>query len=299
MQFYYSDVFNIPLPEGHRFPGQKYRMLRELLIEQNIVKEHDLLLSPLADVADIKLAHCPAYVDAYMGGQLSKDAIRQIGLPWTEHLVKRSLATMGGAIAAVKSAIDTGISGQLAGGTHHAHYDFGSGYCVFNDFSIAALKALDMGWAKKVAIIDLDVHQGDGNAAILKDNPNCFVFSMHGEKNFPFRKCPSDLDIGLQDGCDDKTFCKILSENLHKVFDSKPDLILYQAGVDPLSHDKLGRLDLTFYGLMERDRIVLDECYNREIPVSMAIGGGYSDPIEYSVKAYANTYRVAKKIYGF
>jgi acetoin utilization deacetylase AcuC-like enzyme len=299
MRLYYSDVFNIPLPAGHRFPGEKYRMLREALLRQGIVAPWQLELSPPATRAELLRAHNESYVDAFLAGRLSAEAMRRIGLPWSEHLVQRSLATMGGAVAAMRCALADGFSGQLAGGTHHAHADFGAGYCVFNDFAIAALAALAEGLAARVAIVDLDVHQGDGNSAILAGHPAVFVFSMHGEKNFPFRKVASDLDIGLPDGTEDDVYLSRLHEGLDAVLGFRPDLVLYQAGVDPLVHDKLGRLALTHDGLIARDRLVLETFASRAIPVSMAIGGGYCDPIALSVAAYANSFATAKAVYGF
>jgi acetoin utilization deacetylase AcuC-like enzyme len=298
MRVYYSDTFNLPLPKGHRFPGQKYAMLRERLLREGLVAPHQLHLSPLAEDADIARAHNLTYMAAFENGTLDDRAIRRIGFPWSEYLVTRTRASTGGAVASARAALDDGISGQLAGGTHHAHRDFGAGYCIYNDQAVAALRALAEGWAARVAIVDLDVHQGDGTAAILRENPSVFVFSMHGEKNFPFRKYESDLDVPLPDGMEDDAYLRRLAEHLPAVFAFRPDLVLYQAGVDPLAADKLGRLALTHDGLMARDEMVLGECARRGIPVAMAIGGGYADPIAPSVAAYANTYRIARRIHG-
>lgn len=299
MRVFYSDTFNLPLPDRHRFPNTKYAMLRETLIREAVVSEHMLELSPLVERADVLRAHDVAYVDAFERGALDEKAIRRIGFPWSEQLVTRTQATAGGAVAAARAALDDGIAGQLAGGTHHAHRDFGSGYCIYNDFAIAALNLVETGAAARVAIIDLDVHQGDGNAAILAGHERTFVFSMHGEKNFPFRKHDSDLDVPLEDGMEDAAFLATLEEHLPAVFAFAPDIVLYQTGVDGLAEDKLGRLALTHGGLKQRDRMVLSACQARGIPVSMGIGGGYADPIEASVEAYANTYRVAAELYGF
>lgn len=299
MKFFYSDSFDLPLPAGHRFPGQKYGMLRRKLLADGILTPSLLSVSPAADPADLTPTHAVDYVRAFEDGTIAERAMREIGFPWSWHLVQRTRATVGGAIAAVRSAIQTGLSGQLAGGTHHAHYDRGSGYCVFNDFAVAARKAIDETWAKRIAIIDLDVHQGDGNASLLSHRTDVFVLSVHGENNFPFRKHRSDLDVPLPDGTGDDDYLKALSDVLPAVFAFRPDLVLYLAGVDPLGEDKLGRLSLTFEGLMRRDALVLGECINRGIPVSMGIGGGYADPISLTVEAYANTYRVAKRLYGF
>jgi len=298
MRVYYSDTFNLPLPEGHRFPGQKYGMLREQLLREGLVAPHELHLSPLAEDRDIARAHAPDFIAAFEEGSLDERAIRRIGFPWSPHIVTRTRATVGGAVAATRAALDDGISGQLAGGTHHAHADFGAGYCIYNDQAVAALTALENGWVSRVAIVDLDVHQGDGTAAILAKHPDIFVFSMHGEKNFPFRKYESDLDVPLPDGMADAAYLRALAEHLPAVFAFRPDIVLYQAGIDPLEADKLGRLALTHDGLMARDEIVLGECARRGIPVAMAIGGGYANPIAPSVTAYANTYRVVRQIHG-
>lgn len=299
MRFFTSDRFVIPLPEGHSFPGRKYILLREHLIREGILTADRIEPSPPAQQTDIARAHTPEYMAAVTAGTLDAQAQRRIGLPWSRNLVDRITATMGGAVAAAEAALDQGLSGQLAGGTHHAHRDFGAGYCIYNDFAIAALKVLAEGWATRVAIIDLDVHQGDGNAAILADHPDVFVFSMQGEKNFPHHRVASNLDVDLPDGTEDDAYLRALADHLPGVFEFRPDLVLYQAGVDPLKEDRLGRLSLTHDGLARRDRLVLTECRTRGIPVSLGLGGGYADPIEKSVQAYANTYAVAKEVFRF
>ena len=299
MKFFYSDTFNLNLPSGHRFPGTKYGMLRRTLLEDRVLRSDQLIMSPSASDAELHRAHAPDYVAAIDTGAIDPQAMRRIGFPWSKHIALRARATMGGAVAAAKSALQTGLSGQLAGGMHHAHYDFGSGYCVFNDFAVAALTLLSEGLVNRVAIIDLDVHQGDGNASILAPRDDVFVLSVHGAKNFPFRKCVSDLDVELPDGVEDDVYLGALQDALPAVWAFKPDIILYQAGVDPLEADKLGRMALSHDGLIARDRLVLSACKGRAIPVSMAIGGGYADPIDASVTAYANTYRVAKELWQF
>ncbi|MEM9618337.1 MAG: histone deacetylase [Pseudomonadota bacterium] len=299
MQFFYSDTFNLQLPAGHRFPGTKYGMLRRTLVEDGILSPDQLCVSSLVADKDLHRAHAPDYIEAIDTGDIDPAVMRRIGFPWSPHIAQRARATMGGAVAAAKSAFETGLSGQLAGGTHHAHYDFGSGYCVFNDFAVAALALLADGLAARVAIVDLDVHQGDGNASILSPRDDIFVLSVHGEKNFPFRKCASDLDVNLPDGVEDDDYLNALEEALPAVWAFNPDIVLYQAGVDPLKDDRLGRMALSHDGLMARDRLVLTECKRQATPVSMAIGGGYADPIDASVSAYANTYRVAKEIWAF
>ncbi len=274
-------------------------MLHTLLLKDNILQAAKLEESLPANDESILRAHAADFIAQFENGQLEEKAMKRIGFPWSPELVKRVRATAGGAIAAAETAQEYGISGQLAGGTHHAHPTFGSGYCVYNDQAVAALHLLAAGMVERVAIIDLDVHQGDGSAAIFAANPSVFVFSMHGEKNFPFRKFPSDLDVALPDGIGDEDYLRALTDHLPAVFEFSPDIILYQAGVDPLAEDRLGRLALTHNGLIQRDRVVLHACNGRGIPVSMAIGGGYADPIEASVTAYANTYGVAKNLHGF
>ena len=296
MQFFYPDTPDLPLPPGHRFPAGKYSMLRQRMFAERTLGNALLTRSPAATMAELALAHDPGYVGAALDGTLSADIQRRIGLPWSETLVARSLATTGGSVAATRSALENGLSGQLAGGTHHAHRDFGSGYCVFNDLAVAALAILAEGKVARIAIIDLDVHQGDGNAAILAGKAAVFVLSIHGEKNFPFRKVPSTLDVGLADGTEDAAYLRALAGALERVADFRPELILYLSGVDALASDKLGRLSLTFDGLERRDRMVFQFCRRRGIPVSIAIGGGYADPITDSVQAYASTFRVAREV---
>lgn len=296
-RFYYPHVEEMPVPPGHRFPASKYRLLRAAVAQDGILPETMLVPGTPAERNDLLRAHAPNYIDAVFDGSLDKDIIRRIGLPWSPTLVRRSRATVGGAIDAARSALATGISGQLAGGTHHAHRDFGSGFCVFNDLAVAALTLLAERKAERVAILDVDVHQGDGNAAILRDNPSVFVVSLHGAKNFPFRRVPSDLDIDLPDETEDHAYLHALADILPAIAAFRPDILLYLSGVDPLKEDKLGRLSLTHEGLAERDRMVLEFARRRGIPVSIAIGGGYADPISISVEAYANTFRVARDVH--
>jgi acetoin utilization deacetylase AcuC-like enzyme len=294
LKVFCADAASLDLPPGHRFPASKYAMLRRRLLEDGVVEEGMFRASPLATSDEISIAHDPDYVAAIETGAINPSAMRRIGFPWSASVWTRARATMGGAVAAARAALEDGLSGQLAGGTHHAHYDFGAGYCVFNDFAIAALTLLSERRVRRIAVVDLDVHQGDGNAAILGDRDDVFIFSMHGEKNFPFRKATSSLDVALPDGVEDRAYLSALAEHLPAVFAAKPDLILYQAGVDPLKEDRLGRMALTHGGLKTRDEIVLGEARRRGVPVSIAIGGGYGEPLSASVEAYANTWRVAR-----
>jgi acetoin utilization deacetylase AcuC-like enzyme len=297
--FFYSGSHIIPLPEGHRFPGSKYSLLRDALLTDRTFLESQLRPAPFADIADIKAAHEQAYVEAVLGGRLSAKELRLIGLPWSEALVRRVLATMGGAVEAARAALQFGFAATLSGGTHHAHAGFGSGYCIFNDFAIVALKALREGLVERVAIIDLDVHQGDGNAALLGGRNDVLVLDVYCEKNFPFRKVPTHLPVPLASGLGDRAYLSRLAEVLPAITAFRPGLVLYQAGVDPLCHDLLGHLDLSYDGLAARDRLVFELCRNAGLPLSLAIGGGYANPVALSVKAYANTFRIAKEVYGF
>ena len=297
MDVYYSDHYTLDLPPENRFPMQKYRMLRDYLIAEQIVNESELKTSPLATPELLSLAHTTDYIEAMRTGSVSPEIIKRIGFPWTPNLYLRSCATVGGAVAAALSALEIGIAGNLAGGTHHAHADRGEGYCVFNDIAVAARYFLKHRLATRIAIIDLDVHQGNGNSSILRDVPGVFVFSMHGEKNYPFKKVPSHLDIALPDAADDALYIEKLKEGLQVIADFHPDFIFYQMGVDPLKEDTLGKMNLSFEGLMERDRLVLSFAKQGAIPISLALGGGYAKPIELSIRAYANTYRVVKSLY--
>ena len=298
MRVYYSDHHVVPLPPQHRFPMGKYRKLREALLRSGVVAEPDLALAPLATRRELCYAHRDDYVDAVLEGRLDARALRRIGFPWSPELVRRSLAAVGGAIAAADNALSDGVAGNLAGGTHHAFADAGEGFCVFNDLSVVALRLIDTKRLGRIAIVDLDVHQGNGNSAILGGLPEAFVFSMHGKKNFPFRKVASTLDIELADGTGDAEYLARLEAALPRVIGHRPELVLYQAGVDPLEADKLGRLALSCDGLAERDRLVFEACRRAAIPVSIALGGGYAEPIELSVDAHVGTYRVARDVFG-
>jgi acetoin utilization deacetylase AcuC-like enzyme len=297
VKVFYSDRYTIELPNGHRFPMQKYKMLRQALLDSGVLGEHELFEAEMATREMVLLAHTEEYVDGVLNNTLPRLIQRRIGFPWSEKLVERSLATVGGAYLTACEALESGISGNLAGGTHHALPDAGEGFCVFNDQAIALLQLFKERKIESAAIVDLDVHQGNGNSAILGGRDDIFIFSMHGAKNYPFKKVPSTLDIELADGTSDDEFLTILEKNLPKVFKSSPEIIFYQAGVDPLKEDTLGRISMTSAGLKERDRMVFKECFSRGIPVSMAMGGGYANPIELTVQQHVETYRALKEVY--
>lgn len=297
MKVFYSDHYTVPLPEGHKFPMEKYALVRMELLKQGILCADEMFEPELPTREMVTAAHSAGYYDSFESGTIDPKIIRRIGLPWSKELFYRSLASLGGALGAAREALVNGFGGNLAGGTHHAFGDHGEGFCVFNDFAVVILNFIKSGLIHRAAIVDLDVHQGNGNSGILGNNPDVFIFSMHGAKNYPFTKVPSSLDVELADDTDDAEYLKQLNKHLPAVFEFKPDLVLYQAGVDPLKEDSLGRLALTKEGLMERDRIVMSECKKRDIPVSIGLGGGYSKPIQHSVDAYVGTYRIAKQIF--
>ena len=288
MHVFYTDHFVLPLPDGHRFPMAKYRLLRENVGQ---IAGISLQEAPRASDTELLLAHDPAYLQRVLNGTLLPAEQREIGFPWSPGMVERSRRSAGATIAACHSAFRDGVAVNLAGGTHHAYRDKGSGFCVFNDAAIAA-RTLQRQVSKelKVAIVDLDVHQGNGTAAILRHDPSIFTISLHGEKNFPFRKEDSDLDIGLSDGCDDKTYLAALDsalDALEKRF--KPDFLIYLAGADPHEGDRLGRLKLTFEGLIERDRKVFSFARAHNIGVAVAMAGGYGHDISTTVQVHSHT----------
>ena len=296
MKVFFPDIEDMPVPAGHRFPAGKYRLLRELVEREAILSPEQLMGSPMAGETELLRAHTPSYVGAVFDGTLAPDAVRRIGLPWSPTLVRRSRATVGGSLAAAREALRTGLSGQLAGGTHHAHADFGSGFCVFNDLAVASLALLAERAVERIAILDLDVHQGDGNSAILVGRPGMLVVSVQGARNFPFRRVPSDIDVELPDGTEDRGYLTALVDVLPAIEAHRPDLVLYLSGADPLAEDRLGRLALSHDGLAERDRLVFEMCRRRGFPVSIAIGGGYAEPIDATVRGYANTFRAAREV---
>ena len=297
-RIYFPDTPDLPLPPGHRFPAQKYRLLRLAVLDEAILAADQLIAAPLAGLEELCRAHDPAYVSAMLDGTVSAELQRRIGLPWSDVLVMRSRATVGGAIAAARTALETGVSGLLAGGTHHAHRAHGGGFCVFNDCAVTSLTLLDERAIARAAILDLDVHQGDGNASILGGDARVFVASVHGARNYPVIKPPSSLDIGLADGADDRIYLDACRTALDGVIAFRPDVVLYISGVDPLAQDRLGRLAVTHAGLMVRDRMVFAACRRNGIPVVVLIGGGYAEPISATVEAYATTFRVLREVNG-
>ncbi len=297
MKVFYSDHYPVSLPPGHRFPIIKYTLTRQMLLQEGVLAPDEFYPAQPASREQLTLAHTTEYLDALLTGQIDTRLTRQIGLPWSEALVQRSLASVGGSLAAAEEALRSGIAGNLGGGTHHALASEGMGFCVFNDLAVVTLNLLKNRHIERIAIVDLDVHQGNGTAAILGNLPQVFLLSLHGEKNYPFRKVPSTLDIGLPDGTSDADYLAALERGLKAVFAFRPQIVLYQAGVDVLAEDRLGRLNLTMAGVKARDYMVLSECFARGIPVVLVMGGGYATPIERTAQAHVQTYRVAKDIY--
>jgi len=289
-----SARYTIPLPAGHRFPIEKYALLRDAVVAAHLVSPDTLHEPARASIDDLHLVHTERYVTALMNGTLGDAEQRRIGLPWSEHLVERSLRAVGGTCEAAAASLQHGVTMNLAGGTHHAFPDHGEGFCVFNDTAVAIRRLQRDGRIRRAAVIDLDVHQGNGTHAIFAGDASVFTFSMHGGKNYPFHKVAGTLDVELPDGTGDDVYLDMLAEHLPRILAaSAPDLVVYLAGSDPHEGDRLGRLRLTFDGLARRDAMVLDACREVGIPVTVTIAGGYGKNINDSVKAHTNTVRIA------
>jgi acetoin utilization deacetylase AcuC-like enzyme len=297
---FYADHVAVKLPEGHRFPMQKYQLLRDRLAQE--LPDIRLEQAPPASEGELALAHTPSYINAVLQGHLSDSQLREIGFPWSERMAERACRSVGATIQAARVALREGVAANLAGGTHHASADKGGGYCVFNDVAVAA-RLMQAEWHRlhrrllRVAVIDLDVHQGNGTAAIFRDDPTVFTLSLHGEKNFPFRKEPSDLDVNLPDGCTDAPYLAALDEALVELWarhrDGPPGLIFFLAGADPHEGDRLGRLKLSTAGMAERDRRVFAAARERRISVALSMAGGYGHDLGTTVQVQVNTLREA------
>ena len=293
MQAFHSDRHLLPLPPGHRFPRSKYRLLRERVAALADLEAHEA--SPVTD-ADLVRVHDPAYVAAVTSGTLGAAEQRAIGFPWSQEMVERSRRSVGATVAAARAALDEGVAANLAGGTHHASTSRGSGYCVFNDVAVAS-RLLQAEAPLRIVVVDLDVHQGDGTAAIFAGDPSVFTISLHGARNFPFRKAASDLDIALPDGCGDADYLGALDRALGVLADEHGEqafgLAFYLAGADPHEGDRLGRLKLSAAGLLARDRRVLGLLGALEIPVALAMAGGYGHDLDVTVAIQAATIEAA------
>ena len=297
LKAFYTDIFELPLPPGHRFPMAKYRMLRERVEGLAAEGLAELRLPRAADDAMLRRVHDDDYLQRVTTGTLSASDVRQLGFPWSQGLVERSRRSVGATVDAAMAALDDGVGVNLAGGTHHAFADRGRGFCVFNDAVVAARALQAEGWARRVLILDLDVHQGDGTAALTRGDDSIFACSLHGEKNYPFWKEASDLDIALADGTDDDGYLSALSRALDECFARfEPDLCVYLAGADPHEGDRLGRMKLTMDGLRRRDEMVFDMCTQCGLPVAVAMAGGYGHDVATTVDVHFQTVRLAATV---
>jgi acetoin utilization deacetylase AcuC-like enzyme len=296
MRCFYSDTFVLPLPEGHRFPMAKYSRLRQRLLDDRIVATGDLLEAPRASWEQLRLVHTIDYTTAVENGTLSRDSQRRIGFPWSPQMVERARRSVGATIAAAEAALADGCGANLAGGTHHAFADRGEGFCVFNDVAVAARVLQHRGAVRRVAIVDCDVHQGNGTAAIFRGDDCVFTLSLHGAKNYPFRKERSTLDVELDDETADEPYLTQLAHSLDVMCNFRPDMVFYLAGADPYEGDRLGRLRLSIEGLRLRDELVFRWCRDTRVPVVITMSGGYSPDVDAIVTIHTNTIRTANDV---
>ncbi|TAA47465.1 histone deacetylase family protein [Corallincola spongiicola] len=270
--------YSFPFPAGHRFPMDKFGLLQQRMRELGILKQHNLFQPTPCSAAELSMAHSYHYIQRFSIDALSDQELRRMGLPWSEGLRQRTFLAPNGTLLTAELALKYGVACHLAGGTHHAHYDFGSGFCIFNDLAYAARQLIHSGKAKRILIFDCDVHQGDGTARILEDDPEVFTCSIHCEKNFPHRKAISDLDVGLEKGLGDGDYLKTVEETLLQVIEqAQPELVIYDAGVDVYANDPLGLLNITLDGIRARDKSVINTCLKLKIPIATVIGGGYDE----------------------
>ncbi len=294
MKLFYHDHVTLPLPDGHRFPMPKYGLLRQRIMADGIVNNGAILPGPAATHEQLTRVHTADYVNRVKDGRLSEREIRQIGFPWSPGMYERARRSVGSTIAACRAALAEGYGLNLGGGTHHAGPDYGQGFCVFNDSAVAARAMQAEGLAGRIVILDCDVHQGNGTAEIFANDPTVFTFSIHGQKNFPFRKKPGDLDIGLPDDADDPIYLDALEEGVDRALAAAgADLAIYLAGADPYASDRLGRLAITKRGLAQRDRYVFDACRAAGLPLAIAMAGGYGKNIEDTVDIHFQTVQLA------
>ncbi|NGP86959.1 histone deacetylase family protein [Fodinibius halophilus] len=297
MRVSYSPGYYAPIPDEHIFPMKKFTGLYRYVLEQNLIDSSDIIEPSLVDMANLTTVHSHRYSSGIMNGGLEKKELRKLGLPWSKRLAHRSRLAVQGTINASLMALQDGIAGNLAGGTHHAMPDYGEGFCVFNDVAVAIKVLRQSMWAKKILVIDCDVHQGNGTAEIFKDNEEVFTFSLHGAKNYPFKKPPSTLDIGLPDETKDDVYLSTLGDALDDIFDQfSPDLVYYLGGIDPLESDHFGRLSLTLNGLGNRDRIVIKKVRAEDVPLVLLLSGGYAPTLQETVQAHALMYETALEL---
>ena len=294
----FDPSYRLPLDENHRFPMEKYELLPQQLLLEGTCEATDFFIPKPAKMNQVLRVHSKKYVDRLCNLELSKNEIRSIGFPLSEDLIKREFLIAGGTIIGAEKALDCGIGMNIAGGTHHAFRNRGEAFCLLNDQAICAQHLLDKGYAKKILILDLDVHQGNGTASIFRNNKDVFTCSVHGAKNYPFRKEVSDYDVSMEDNCSDSVYIDEIKTLLPKLYDKiMPDFIFYLCGVDILESDKLGRLGMSINGCKKRDELVLSFCKEKGIPVQCSMGGGYSKDLRVIIEAHANTFRVAKTLF--
>lgn len=299
MRVSYSPGYVADMPDDHIFPMKKFSGLHRYLLDRGVLKTSEIIEPSMVDHSNLIMTHTPRYTQAIWEGTLDRKEERRMGLPWSKSLAIRSRLAVQGTINAGLMALQDGIAGNLAGGTHHSMPDLGEGFCVFNDVAVAIKVLQQSKWVNKVMVIDCDVHQGNGTAHIFADDPSVFTFSIHGEKNYPFKKPPSDLDVGLPDKTEDEDYHKALISALDSILhDFNPDLVYYLGGIDPLEADHFGRLSLTINGLRERERIVIETITQRNLPLVLLLSGGYAPTLNDTVIAHAQMYEVAKEM-GF
>ena len=291
-------IYKHPLPLGHRFPMDKYDLLPRQLLHEGTCTLENFFEPDLVNDTDVSAVHTKSYIDDLKNLRLDRSAIRKLGFPLSAELVEREYRITQGTIDGAHFAMENGVAMNIAGGTHHAYSDHGEAFCLYNDQAVAASYLIRNKLAKQILVVDLDVHQGNGTAEIFKDDKSVFTFSMHGAKNYPFKKEVSDLDIALADGTGDEEYLAVLRQTLPGLIaEVKPDFIFYLSGVDIVATDKLGRLGCSVEGCKERDRFVLQTCKDSNVPVMCSMGGGYSPDIKIIVEAHANTYRLAQEIF--
>lgn len=298
MKIWYTPRYYADIGEGHVFPIRKFALVRDRLLSDGTITENNLTEPEPAQLAEVLLVHSEDYVTRLCAGELSPRELRRLGLPWSPALVQRSFYAVGGTISASRFALTSGIGSNLAGGTHHAFADRGEGFCVLNDVAVAIRVLQKEGSIRRAAIIDCDVHQGNGTATIFGRDDDVFTFSMHGAKNYPLIKAQSRLDVELPDGTGDETYLATLQDKIDQVLDFEPDIVFYLAGADPYSGDKLGRLSLSIGGLRRRDEFVLQSCYDREVPAVTVMSGGYGEQLSDTVEIHCNTIRAVRSVFA-
>ena len=297
MRVSYSPGYQVDLPAGHPFPMGKFAALHAILLSEGLIGPDDVAEPSEAAWADLLQAHTPDYLERLRRGTLDRKAERRLGLPWSRALVRRSRLAVQGTLNAARMALEDGIAANLAGGTHHAFADFGEGFCVLNDMAVAVRVLQREGKVRRALVVDLDVHQGNGTAALFADDPSVFTFSLHGERNFPFNKERSSLDVGLEDGVGDDEYNAVLAQHLPTLSASCPDLVLYLAGVDPVAGDRYGRLALSAEGIARRDRQMLEWARAAGLPLVLLMSGGYAPTPEKTAWLHAIVHRQAAQVY--